>query len=62
MLEMGVVPRGQKIGKARYVMRVPEFQMPDDISKNLRNIKAGEHGEELIRTQFDSIFRRGVLP
>lgn len=50
----------KKVGRWKYSMRKHDYQLEDDLSGNLRQMKPLGNGN-LLDDRFDSIFRRNLL-
>ena len=55
----GVVSKPRKLGLYKYNKPKIDFEAPEELPETLRNQKGSE---SLIRDQFDSFFRRNLLP
>ena len=47
-------------GRFKYKMRKTDFQMEDELSGSLRQLKA-QGQDDLLRDRYDSVFRRNLV-
>jgi|TARA_B110000285_G_C15017507_1_gene559800 hypothetical protein len=57
---VGVVKTAPKIGRWKYKQRKDDFQLEEDLSGNLRQIKPIGN-DMLLQERFDGIFRRNMV-
>lgn len=58
--QTGVINKPKVLGRFKYKMRKPDFQMEDDLAENLRKLKPLGN-DHLLQDRFDSIFRRNLI-
>jgi len=57
-LRQGIVAKPKRVGRHKYTMPGPDVQLDNDMSSTIRELMPEGN---LVRDQFDSIFRRGKL-
>lgn len=58
--KIGIVSKPKKIGRWKYKQRKHDYQLEDELSGNLRQMKPIGN-DMLLQDRFDSIFRRGLV-
>jgi len=58
--DTGLVGKAKVIGRFKYSQRKQDFQLEDDLSANLRQLKPLGN-DSLLGDRFDSIFRRNLV-
>ena len=59
-VQTGVVHKPKNVGRFKYTQRKQDFQLEDDLSGNLRQLKPIGNAS-LLGDRFDSIFRRNLV-
>jgi hypothetical protein len=58
LIEEGKLAKAQKVGRVKYEYKGTDFKLTSELTPNLRTLKSAG---SLIRDQYDSVFRRGII-